>query len=147
MTKVPLDEFADKLNLLLPQMFKEFTRRQQNELYKGKITLPQFVLLDFLWRNGPAKMTELARTMSVTTAAMTGIITRLVRDNYACRNYDLKDRRIIRIGITQRGENLVKKINLNRREMIIDIFGRISEAERRDYLRILEHICDILISS
>lgn len=147
MPKMPLGEFADKLNLLLPQMFKEFARRQQNELYKGKITLPQFVLLDFLWRKGPAKMTELARTMSVTTAAMTGIITRLVRDNYASRNYDPNDRRIIRIEITAKGENLVKKINLNRREMIIDIFGRISETERRDYLGILEHICDILISS
>ncbi len=147
MPEISLAEFADRLNRVLPAVISAFARRQKNELYKGKITLPQFLILDFLSRDTETKMTQLAGMMDVTTAAMTGVIQRLVRENYVSRNFDSSDRRIIRIKITAKGANLVTKINRQRREMVIDIFGRISEAERRDYLKILEHIHRILLES
>lgn len=142
--QVPLSEFADKVSEIMPVIMKEFTKRQVNELCKGKITLPQFLILDILHREGETKMTALAHLMTVTTAAMTGIVDRLVRDGYVARSYDLEDRRIIKIKLTARGMELVKKINAERRQMTIKIFGRISEADRRDYLRILMRIKDIL---
>jgi len=147
MPEISLAEFADRLNRVLPAVISAFARRQKNELYKGKITLPQFLILDFLSRDTETKMTQLAGMMDVTTAAMTGVIERLVRENYVSRNFDSSDRRIIRIKITAKGAKLVTKINRQRREMVIDIFGRISEAERRDYLKILEHIHRILLES
>lgn len=147
MPEISLVEFADRLNRVLPAVISAFARRQKNELYKGKITLPQFIILDFLSRDTETKMTQLAGMMDVTTAAMTGVIQRLVRENYVSRNFDSSDRRIIRIKITAKGAKLVTKINRQRREMVIDIFGRISEAERRDYLKILEHIHRILLES
>ncbi len=139
-----LPEFADKLSRIMPVMIKEFAQRQANELYKGKITLPQFLVLDFLQKEGESKMTVLARFMGVTTAAMTGNVERLVRDGYAVRAYDEKDRRIIRIKLTLKGTALVKKINQQRRQMIIKIFGKISQGEREEYLRILSRIRDML---
>lgn len=145
MSQVSLSEFADKLNEILPVIIKEFARRQANELYKGKITLPQFVILDFLQKGGEAKMTELAQITGVTTAAMTGIVDRLVRDNYALRNPSPNDRRIIKIRITSKGAELTKRINRQRRQMIIEIFGKLSERERKDYIMILKHIYDILL--
>lgn len=139
-----LSEFADKLNKIMPVIMKEFVRRDTNELYKGKITLPQFLVLGFLSEKGEAKMTGLAQFMKVSTAAMTGIVERLVRYGYALRVYEPKDRRIIKIKITPKGAELVKKINRQRRQMVINIFGKISEAERQDYLRILSRLHDIL---
>lgn len=139
-----LSDFADKLNKIMPVIMKEFVRRDTNELYKDKITLPQFLVLGFLNEKAEARMTDLAQFMKVTTAAMTGIVDRLVRDGYVSRLYDPQDRRIIRIKITSKGSELVKRINHQRRRMVIDIFGKISEAERQDYLRILTRIHDIL---
>lgn len=144
MVELSLLEFADKMNALMPGIIKEFARRQANELYEGKITLPQFLLLNFLSRQGEAKMTTLAHFMRVTTAAMTGIVDRLLRDGYVLRGYDEKDRRIIRVRPTAKGEGLVKRINQQRRKMIINIFGMISQKERQDYLKILMRIQDIL---
>lgn len=137
-------EFADKIGEIFPIVIKEFLKRQTNELCKGKITMPQFLILSFLERQGECKMTQLARFMGVTTAAMTGIVDRLVRDGYAERVSDPKDRRIIRIKTTAKGASLVHKINLHRRQMIIDIFGRLSQQDREDYLKIITRIRDVL---
>lgn len=145
MKGIPLSEFADKMNELMPTVIKEFVRRQANELYKGKITLPQFLILAFLAREGGSKMSVLARFMGVSTAAMTGIVERLVRDNYALRQSQAGDRRIIKVKLTYRGAQLVTRINAQRKQMILSIFGKISEEDRRDYLRILMQIKDVLI--
>ena len=137
-------EFADKMNEIMPGIIQGFARRQADELYKGKITLPQFLILDFLSQQGESKMTDMAHFMHVTTAAMTGIVDRLVRDDYVTRVYDPRDMRVIKIKLTSHGNKLVKKINEQRRSMIIKIFGSISEADRQDYLRILMQIRDVL---
>jgi DNA-binding MarR family transcriptional regulator len=139
-----LHEFADKMNDIVPIMIKEFSRRHVSELYKGRITLPQFLILDFLYRNEDSKMSDLARFMSVSTAAMTGMVERIVKYDYAIRESEPHDRRVIRIRLTAKGSELVKKINQKRGQMIIDVFGRVSEKDRSDYLRVLAKIKDIL---
>ena len=144
MPEVSLLEFADSMNEIMPVIIKEFARRQPDELYKGRITLPQLLVLDFLSKQGDSKMTDIARFMRVTTAAMTGIVDRLVRDAYAVRVYNPEDRRIIKIKLTPQGNTLVRKINQHRRQMVINIFGKLSEPDRREYLRILIQIKDKL---
>ena len=141
---VTITEFADRINDLMPVMIKEFAKRQVNEFFKGKITLPQFLILDFLEKNGESKMTDLAHFVSVSTAAMTGMVDRLVNYGYAARESELHDRRVIKIKLNLRGNRLVKKINQQRRNMIIDVFGRVSETDRSDYLRVLMKIKEVL---
>lgn len=144
MSKLSLTDFANKINEIMPLIIKGFAKRQINELYKSKITLPQFLVLVFLDRESEAKMTDLAHFMNVSTAAITGLVDRLVRDSYVIRAYEPKDRRIVKVKLTTKGNELVRKINEHRRQMVIKIFGRISEADRQDYLRILLQIEDIL---
>lgn len=144
MVQNALFEFADKINEIMPAIIQGFTRRQANELYKGKITLPQFLILNYLSEKCESRMTDIAHFMQVTTAAITGIISRLVRAGYVVRIYEPKDRRIIKIRLTARACALVKKINQQRRKAIINIFGNISEDDRKNYLKILMQIKDIL---
>lgn len=145
MSQISLSEFADKLNDMMPVIMKEFARRQTNELYKGKITLPQFLVLEFLETDGEVKMKDIAQFMHVSTAAMTGIVDRLVREGYVVRAFDAVDRRIIKAKLTVRGSSIVKKINEQRRDMTIRIFEKISETDRNEYLKILRQIRDILV--
>ena len=145
MSQISLSEFADKLNDMMPVIMKEFARRQTNELYKGKITLPQFLVLEFLETDGEVKMKDIAQFMHVSTAAMTGIVDRLVREGYVVRAFDAVDRRIIKAQLTVRGSSIVKKINGQRRDITIRIFEKISETDRNEYLKILRQIRDILV--
>jgi DNA-binding MarR family transcriptional regulator len=129
----------------MPVIIREFARRQVNELYKGRITLPQFFILNFLHENNESKMTDMACFMRVTTAAMTGLVERLVKSGYCQRVFDPGDRRLIKIRLTAKGQALVRKVNHQRQQMIVKIFGMISEGERNTYLRILMRIRDILL--
>lgn len=144
MAAISLPEFADKINEIMPVIMREFIKQQTAAFYKEKITLPQFIILDVLNRQGRLHMSELAGIMNVTTAAMTGIIDRLVRDGYLERIPDPRDRRIIRVRLTARGNKVVKNVSQRRRQTIINVFGRITQAERENYLNILMHIRDHL---
>jgi len=146
MSHVSLSQFADRVNAIIPVMMKEFARRQISELHKEKITLPQLLVLDYVGMNGESKMKDVAYFMRVSTAAMTGIVQRLVREHLLQRVFDPRDRRIIKVRLTSRGSELVKKINTDRRKLIIRIFGKISEPDRQDYLRILVQIKEILLN-
>lgn len=139
-------EFADKLDEVLPSVIKGIIKRQPGELSHGKITMPQFFIMEHLLRQGRSKMTDLARCMDVTTAAMTGMVDRLVREGYMARDSDPKDRRIILMKLTARGIELVRKMRAQRRKVIIDIFGLLPEADRRDYLRVLMRVRNIITS-
>lgn len=141
---ISLQVFADRISDIMPVIIKEFAKRQVNELSKGKITLPQFLILSFLESHKDSKMSGLAHFMSVSTAAMTGMVDRLVKYGYAERKQEPGDRRVIKIKLTSKGNELVKKINRQRHQMIIDIFGRVSEQDRADYLRVLMKIRDVL---
>lgn len=144
MVEIGLVEFADKLSEILPLMLREFLRRQVQEIYKGSITLQQFLVMEFLNHQQESKMCELAAFMGVSMASMTGIVERLVRGVYVERRFEASDRRIIKVALTQKGSVLVKKILHRRRDMIINIFGQLSQVDRHDYLRILTQVKDIL---
>lgn len=144
MPSISLAEFADKLNELMPEMARSIIRRQSDELIKGKITLPQFFILNFLKKEGEQRMTDIARILNVTTAAATGLVDRMVKSGYATRVFDPQDRRIIRVKLSVKGIDVVQRVLSHRRRMIMDTFGKISQQEREDYLRILMRVKDIL---
>ncbi len=139
-----LSEFSDKLNEIMPVISREFLKHQTGEFYKAKITLSQFMVMDILHRHTESRMTDLARFINVTTAAVTGIIDRLVRDGYVKRQSDSRDRRIIKVSLTAEGNSVVQKMIERRKQVTRKIFGIITEEEREAYLKILEHVRDHL---
>lgn len=140
-----LRQFCKRLNELLPTLTRAFTRRE-NELTKGKITVPQFVILELLHRRGECIMTELAHYLSVTTSAVTGLIDRLIKLDLVNRKRDQGDRRIVKITLTKKGREAIEKILRQRQKMMADIFGSLSEKDREKYLEILEKVSRILTS-
>ena len=137
MSGLSLSEFAEQISEIMPVISREFYRQESNEFSKMKITMAQFIVLDALVRENELRMTDIARLMNVTTAAMTGIVERLVRDRYVIRMNDAEDRRIIKVKPTPRGNKIVKSMADQRKKMWGRVFGIISQPEREEYLRIL----------
>lgn len=142
MNSITAAEFADRVGESMVAISREFMKQQTGEFYKVKITLPQLAILDLLNRSGELSMSDMARFMNVTTAAMTGIIDRLVRDSYVMRIPTPDDRRIIKIKLTAKGGSAAKNILEQRRRLITKIFGVLSRDEREEYLKILTRIQD-----
>lgn len=140
MATLSLEQFADKMAEVMPVMMREFFRNQPSRFYKTRVTMPQFVVLDILYRSGETNMTDLAHHIFVTTAAVTGIVDRLVRDGYVRRASDPEDRRIIKVVLTQKGAGVVRDALEKRKRMTMKIFAVVSQRDRNEYLRILERI-------
>ena len=144
MPNLSLSEFSDQVVEIMPVIAREFYKKQTGEFYKMKITMPQFVVLEILHREGQSRMTDLARLINVSTAAMTGIVDRLVRDGYVARASDPDDRRIIKVGLTAKGDKAVKNIVDQRKQIFSRIFGVLSQEDREEYLKILVSVRDRL---
>lgn len=142
MAELSLSQFSDKVDEIMPAIMRNFVKHQTEEYYKLKITMPQFVVMDFLHRAGECKMSDIAKSINVTTAAMTGLIDRLVRDGYVIRSNDPEDRRIVNIKLTLKGTRVVVNMIEKRKEVTINMFRAISAEERKQYLDILMHIKD-----
>lgn len=140
MTSMSLREFADRVAEMMPFLAREIFRPESRELYNMKVSLPQFAILNFLNHHKEPKMSDMARFLNVSTAAITGIVGRLVRDGYVVRKSDPNDRRVIKIKLTTKGSGILNKIIDHKKNMVMRIFGMISQKERDEYFKILSHI-------
>ena len=140
MVGLTVTEFADRVSNDMAAISKEFMRQQAGEFYKVKVTLPQLAILELLYRNGELKMSDMARSLNVTTAAMTGIVDRLFRDGYVTRITVPDDRRVIKIKLTSEGDKVTKNTIKHKRHLVTRIFSTLSHTEREEYVKILTRI-------
>lgn len=147
MSELNISEFSRKLFTLMPAIMRGFLEHQTDEVAKGTISMPQYLVLHQVFSNGEQKMTALAREMSVSLPAMTGLVTRLHKLGMVKRTSGIEDRRIIHIGLTTKGKNVIKKVRQQREKRISKVFGKLEPREREEYLRILIKIHNILHKS
>ena len=140
MHAITIQEFADRLTEIMSVVIREFTKQQTNELHKGKVNVPQFLILNHLLQNKESNMKELSRVINLTGAATTGVVDKLVSSNYVVRSFDPNDRRVIKIRLTAKGRKLIFRVYDERKKVIMSLFQKVSEPDRREYLRILNQI-------
>ncbi len=135
-----LIEFAQEVNRIVPNIWREITHRQLNHPAWGKMSLPQMLLLEVLYHHRQCIMRELAEILSVSTPAVTGLVDRMVKGGYVRRVRDKKDRRVINIELTPKGAKAAQGVSTTRQKMIQDLFGKLSASERETYLKILRKV-------
>lgn len=140
MSNLTLEQFADRLGEIMQELMRASVKDQANIFAKMNLSMSQFMMLSLLCKRGTSRMSDLAGVLNVTTAALTGIADKLVREGYVVRSSDPKDRRVVMISCTVKGKKIVRELEDHRKGHIIRMFGAISEKEREDYLNILEHI-------
>ena len=141
-----IKEFASKVIELSPQIIRGFKQYENNYLTRGEITLPQFLVLGYLERNGKSKMNDLAKYFKISPSATTGLIARLLVQGLVVRKDDFHDRRIVWIELTVKGRGIIKSINKQKTETLINVFAKISPEDREHYLSILEQVVKITVS-
>lgn len=140
-----LHEFGREMSVVMPRFFGLVMKRQAKEFSKEDITMPQMVVLSLLMDRSPCKMSDIAGFLSKTTSAATGIVDRMVRAHLVQRVTDKSDRRIINIVITKKGREVMDGLNKKRHKMIMDMFSKLTPAERSKYLEIVTKLYHILI--
>lgn len=140
MSGLTLEQFADRLGEIMQVIMRASLKDQTNFFAKMNLTMSQFMMLSLLCKRGQTKMSDFAGVLNVTTAALTGMADKLVKEGYVARLSDPQDRRVVMISATAKGKKIVERMDEHRKGQIINMFGRVSENDRQEYLRILERI-------
>ena len=142
-----LKEFSRQVVEVMPLMFREFSKREGNELTRGKISFPQMVALDYVSTHRKVKMTELSKVLSTQLSSTTVLVDRLIEQGFLSRCRDESDRRVVWVSATAKGKKVISKIMSEKRRSIEEIFKPLSFEEREQYLAILKKVKESLIRS
>ena len=144
MAKHSLELFSNEMARLLPHVIRGMTKNQSDALGRGKITVPQYLLLDLLNTHELLKMKDIAGELNITLPAATGLVNRLHLIKMIKRIYDKNDRRVIYIELTAGGKETIKQVSSQRQKAIQEVFVNLTESERNSYLSILKKLKGIL---
>ena len=142
MAGISTRSFVKEMMGIMPVLIRGMHRVQTDAIMRGNVTVPQFLVLGLIENRGPLKMSEIAKELRVSTPAATGIVERMHMLGMVARRYDPKDRRVIRIAATAKGNRIVRTLRSERSRMIGKLFGRLTARERASYLKILRKVLD-----
>jgi len=112
-----LDSIADNFLLFFPLFYRKFLRVAS---WKNRVNPinTQFQVLVIVLHSGNLRTSEIGRRLGISSPNMTPLIDRLIEKGYAERLSDSKDRRVIKIAISEKGRRFVaKKRRLVRNEI------------------------------
>jgi DNA-binding MarR family transcriptional regulator len=130
-------------NKEIEETFREFIRTllpKWVDLKNQEVSFSQFVLLQILRKKGPKKVSELAEEMFVTLSAITGLSDKLVKNELILRERSQKDRRIVQLVITEKGEQLALKIEQQQKEKMDHIHDGFTEEELKVMKKMYEKL-------
>jgi len=143
-----LDPSATEVFLNLLRTGDEAFRVVEAHLARHDITQGRFGVLMALWACGGTKAVGsgslspavLAERTGVTRATITGLVDTLERDGLVVRSPDPEDRRMLSVGITPRGEKLLRKILPSHFRQMAWLMEPLSESDRKTLVRLLTKV-------
>lgn len=135
-----LDQFAERLTHVLPQLGREASRYDHNLLPHGHVTLPQLWILEHLRDHASCNMCELAARLHLQCSTATGLVDRLARYGLVHRRRSQADRRVVHVGLTPKGRRGMEALRRHKQTTLIHWFGRLTQGERMRFLATVEKL-------
>ncbi|MBU1045066.1 MAG: MarR family transcriptional regulator [Candidatus Omnitrophica bacterium] len=147
MEQQSIEEYVEQVIQVLPQVIRWFHMNRANALTKAQLNPAQFFVLDIISDLGAQKMSQLAKKLTVSLPAVTRIVDKLYGEKMVERIIGEKDRRIIEVKITPKGKKIVNEFRKQRQQALKDIFTKLCEKDRQDYLRILHTLNNMTLQT
>lgn len=140
-------ERADYLIKLMPLLGKGVLKRIPIHGcdVECNVTLGQMHILGFLKNHGPETMGGIAAWSKVAVSTMTENINRLVKLGLVQRVQDPRDRRIVRIRLSPKGQQVFKRQASQRKAVMMKLLQTLPEVEQRKLIGAFKIIESILL--
>jgi MarR family 2-MHQ and catechol resistance regulon transcriptional repressor len=103
----------------------------------GKLTSSQFGVLEALYHLGPLCQTELSNKILRSTGNMTMVIDNLEKRNLVRRERHSEDRRMVRVSLTETGQELIAQVFPRQLEAIVEEINVLTPQEQE----VLSELC------
>lgn len=102
------------------------------------LSMLQLQALVFLKKHKDSQMGEIAENFSIELPSATSLVNKLVKADLVLRKTDKKDRRLVRITLTQKGDSLLKKAMEEKTNRIKQNLTTLTQKDKEDLLRITQ---------
>jgi DNA-binding MarR family transcriptional regulator len=144
MRKDGLFNQLERVNYLFPQIMRRIFIDVEKKASLHDVPFAQQRLLWVLSVYGNMGMKELAGRVSVTMPTMTEVVDHMVKQRYAERYSNTKDRRRVMIRITPVGKKIIAECIKHREERFQIILKKLKLLDREKLIRSLETMNSIL---
>ncbi|RKD21839.1 MarR family transcriptional regulator [Ammoniphilus oxalaticus] len=130
----------------LEQAFVTFMRHlgpKLSEDAESGLTGAQFYILHLLSQKEKFRVTEIANKMCVKTSAVTVMVERLHKNDWVARSRDEKDRRVVWIGLTDSGKEVLANAQKRRFKILAEYLQHLDPNELDHLLHIYEKLGQI----
>ena len=127
MTAEALLELEDKILSASKIMVNILAESLMHENVQG-LSAPQFRILDMVF-HGVDKPADVAKMLDVSPPALTWILEKLENMGFLERSHSDSDRRRVVLGLTSMGEDVVRRVNAHRRNLLVKVLGGMEAKE------------------
>ncbi|MED3551747.1 MarR family winged helix-turn-helix transcriptional regulator [Cytobacillus praedii] len=109
---------------------------QWSKMFNEDLGITHILVLGHLLKSGKSRPSDIARNLGLTPATLTHLSEKLVRKELAIRIADESDRRIMYLGITDKGIDIVHKANEYGQLLRRNLFEKLTGEEKEQLLKI-----------
>ncbi|WP_028549667.1 MarR family winged helix-turn-helix transcriptional regulator [Paenibacillus sp. UNC451MF] len=103
---------------------------QWNKTFSEDLGISHVLVLGHLKKNGKSRPSDIAKILGLTPPTLSYLSEKLVAKKFAVRMVDESDRRIIYLGITDIGTDVLKRASLEGQRLRKNLFEKLTEQER-----------------
>lgn len=120
------------LNELLVDLFNNILRIEEKALHDGEtkdLSVTEMHTLEAIGTSGERSMSEVAKKLNITVGTLTIAINKLIGKGYVVRRRIEEDKRVVLVGLTEKGLNANKIHERFHDEMVKATIDQLSEKE------------------
>jgi len=135
---VSIDDYINRVEDIFASFVKKFNGYEKRCLPAIDVTIVQFHVLNFVFKNPICKMSDLSDFFGVTLSNMTSMVERLHREGFLKRDKDSKDRRIVRIMLSSKGKKVIKDFKEHKKRNLTLFFQSMPKKELDTMISLME---------
>lgn len=132
------DENIVKIEFLLRKVCFGIKKRGRGILEDYKITPPQFDALQCLINNGGLTISDLSLKLFQAPSTITDLVDRMETSELVERTRDIKDRRVVRVSVLQKGYDIIDKVLDERCKFVNEALKSINSDDRIEFIKYLD---------
>jgi NAD(P)H-dependent flavin oxidoreductase YrpB (nitropropane dioxygenase family)/DNA-binding MarR family transcriptional regulator len=145
-----LDKDIKKINDIMVNLFNLVTKTEEDFIKKKSnhdLSVTEIHTLVAIGVGRPKTMTHVANLLEINVSTLTTAINKLVKKGYVERLRNDKDRRMVKIGLTELGVSAVEEHDVFHEEMISAAISKIGEDQLPQLISAIDNISQFLAES